>query len=586
MARILPSFIHHALHHVRPLPLFGLPLSLLFGLLVLPATDCRADDPPAPADAVPPQERIEKLLNTLIIEDAPGIAVRVQRGDQVLLDQAYGLADLAHHNPVTPETKFRIGSVTKHITAAAILKLAEQDQLQLDDTLDKYLPDFPRGEEVTITQLLNHTSGIASYTSQPEFMDTVLLATDEQEMIKSIASKPYDFDPGTKWSYNNSGYFILGHLIGKLSGKSYAEYLQAEFFTPLEMHDTGVHTPQPILRHEATGYSLTSSGFEKALNWDMSRAGGAGAIYSTTGDLARWTQAYFSGQVISPESIKLATAPLTIETTEEPIETQYGLGWFVDQNRGLDRISHGGGLQGFSSHLAYYPGEKIIIVVLHNALPAVPAVSPSQISDRIAEAFLSNKMTDPADRQVDTSVTAEAMQKLTGKYDYQTAVMEITFDDGQLYAQLTGQPKYQIYPASPTTYFWKVVDAEVEFKFDEDGQVIAAKHRQGLSNFTAPKIPERREVELAKEVLQRHVGIYRVTALGKIEVTLNGSQLMAKVEGQFPIAIFPTSENEFFYKIVPATIQFSDLQNDQSQAIKLEQAGQTFQGTRTPGEDP
>ncbi len=585
MARILPSFVHHALHHLRLLPPLGLLLSLPLSLLLPLATACPADDPPAAADSLPPQQRIEKLLNTLIIEDAPGIAVRVQRGDQVLIDQAFGLADLAHHNPVTPQTKFRIGSVTKHITAAAILKLAEQDQLQLDDTLDKYLPDFPRGDEVTITQLLNHTSGIASYTSQPEFMDSVLLATGEQEMIESIASKPYDFDPGTKWSYNNSGYFILGHLIGKLSGKSYAEYLQAEFFSPLEMHDTGVHTPQPILRHEATGYSLTSSGFEKALDWDMSRAGGAGAIYSTTGDLTRWTRAYFSGQVISPESLKLATAPLTIETAEEPIETQYGLGWFVDQHRGLDRISHGGGLQGFSSHLAYYPSEEMIIVILHNALPAVPTVSPSQISDRIAEAYLSNEMTDPADRQVDTSVAAETMQKLIGEYDYLTAVMEITFADGQLYAQLTGQPKYPIYPSSPTTYFWKVVDAEVEFKFDETGKVIAAKHRQGLNNFTAAKLPDRREVKLAKEVLQRHVGTYRVTTLGEIEVTLNGSQLMAKVAGQFPIAIFPTSENDFFYKIVPATMQFSDLKNGHSQAIKLKQAGQTFEGTRIARED-
>jgi len=177
------------------------------------------------------------------------------------------------------------------------------------------------------------------------------------------------------------------------------------------------------------------------------------------------------------------------------------------------------------------------------------------------------------------------MQKLIGEYDYLTAVMEITFADGQLYAQLTGQPKYPIYPSSPTTYFWKVVDAEVEFKFDETGKVIAAKHRQGLNNFTAAKLPDRREVKLAKEVLQRHVGTYRVTTLGEIEVTLNGSQLMAKVAGQFPIAIFPTSENDFFYKIVPATMQFSDLKNGHSQAIKLKQAGQTFEGTRIARED-
>ena len=521
---------------------------------------------------------IDERLQRLVAENAPGLALLAKRGDEVLYNQGFGLADLAHHAPVTPDTKFRIGSVTKNFTAAAILKLCDEGQLSVDDPLSKYLPDFPRGDEVTIAQLMNHTSGIYSYTSAPDFFSNVRLGTDEASWIKTFQDRPFDFAPGSKWSYNNSAYFLLGHLVSKISGKPYGQYLEETFFQPLGMEATGVHDPTTVLRHEAYGYSFTPSGFEKALDWDMSKAGGAGALYSTTGDLARWTSALFAGQVISDESLAAAVSPTILANGEN---THYGFGWFIDTHRGLPRYSHGGGLQGFSSHLAYYPEQDFTVVVLHNALPTAPGMDTAALSQKIAETFLSNQMTDPADRPIDATVSVETMKKYVGQYDYKSAVMTVSLENDQLFAQITGQPRFEIYPASPTTFFLKAVEAEMQFQLDEGGNVTGVRHKQGPTEFIAEQLPERKEVELAADILDRHVGDYEMGVLGKMQIKRSGKQLQAKLASQPSLAIFPTSENEFFYKIVPATITFSDLKDGVSQTIILKQAGQTFTGSRS-----
>ena len=173
----------------------------------------------------------------------------VARDGKVLLSHGFGMADLSHDVPITPTTKFRIGSVTKQFTAAAILKLQEEGRLSVNDKLSKFFPDFPRGDEVTIHHLLTHTSGIKSFTSKPDFMATVTSPATSDQMIDSFKNDPFDFDPGEELSYNNSGYFLLGLIIEKVSGKSFNDYLRDTFFEPLGMHDTGVHTSTAV--HQA-----------------------------------------------------------------------------------------------------------------------------------------------------------------------------------------------------------------------------------------------------------------------------------------------------------------------------------------------
>ena len=218
-----------------------------------------------------PDRFVDSILSTAESPTAPGIAVLVSRDGTVLFSKGWGMANLEHDVRVTTKTKFRIGSVTKQFTAAAILKLQEDGKLSVDDPLSKFIPDYPRGDEVKLHHLLTHTSGIHSFTSKPEFFATVASSTTPEEMIESFQNDPFDFSPGEKFQYNNSGYFLLGHIIAKVSEKSYGEYLRETFFEPLGMHDTGVHTATAILKGEATGYAVANDVAKTALDWDMSR---------------------------------------------------------------------------------------------------------------------------------------------------------------------------------------------------------------------------------------------------------------------------------------------------------------------------
>lgn len=566
----LPS-LPTATMNIQPRRLLASRFRLAAAFLILtPSLPAQAQE--KPASEIP--QRIQQLLQA----DEPGVAVLAKRGDEILLDYAHGLANLSHQVPATPQTKFRIGSVTKHITSTAILKLQEEGKLSIDDHLDRFFPNFPRASEVTIAQLMNHTSGIFSYTDAPEFFNGVTNPITPEDLVKSFQDKPYKFDPGTSWSYNNSAYFLLGEIVAKASGQSFADYLQSTFFKPLKLDNTGIHQGQVVYAHEADGYSFVDGKFLKALNWDMSHAGGAGAIYSTTHDLAGWVDALFAHKIINAESLQQALTPVVLpENVPDP---HYGFGWSIDTHRGLKRYSHGGGLQGFSSFLAYYPEHQFTVVVLHNALPAKPPMDTSALASKIAETLLAEHLAPLPTYTVDESVDAETQKKYVGKYDYVSATMVVTFEDNQLYAQLTGQPKHPIYPMSSTKFFWKVVDAQVEFVVDENGVVTGGKHSQGPANFFAARLPDREIIELSDETLDRYVGTYQLPLLGTYTIKRQGKHLVAQVKGQPAIEIYAYAETDFLYEIIPATVHFSNINDGQAGKVELKQAGQVFSGDR------
>jgi CubicO group peptidase (beta-lactamase class C family) len=528
------------------------------------------------ADLPTPEDTLDALLSDLQNEDSPAVSVLVSRDGEVLLSKSYGNADLAHHVAATGQTKFRIGSVSKQFTAAAILKLQEDGKLNVKDPLSKFLPDFPRGDEVTVHHLLTHTSGIKSYTDKPDFYGNVAASIRPEELIESFKNDPYDFAPGEGWHYNNSGYFLLGYIVAKVSDMSFDEYLKKQFFDPLHMNDTGVHTSTAILKHEATGYSFADGKFQKALDWDMSRAGGAGALYSTVEDLHKWNEAVFGGNVLSSETLQAAFTP--VELKEGVTGLRYGYGWVIDQHRGLRRIVHGGGLHGFLSVLARYPDENLTVVVLHNASPAAPGINPSSLADLLAETYLWQKMKPQVQYVVNPDVDPKTYRDFVGRYNYgQSAVLIVTVEDNRLFAQLTGQPKFEIYPKSANEFFWKVVDATVTFVRNEKGEVIAAKHEQGGVKFEAPKLKDESVVKLDPKELDKFVGKYDYKGLGVLTVTRKGDQLLAQMQGQPEFPIYPKSPTEFFWKVVQAEINF--VLDDDGTVTKAihKQAGQTIE---------
>jgi CubicO group peptidase (beta-lactamase class C family) len=519
---------------------------------------------------------VPKLLEEIVLDNAPGIAVLVARDGKVLFKKGFGIADLSHNVPVTTTTKFRIGSVTKQFTAAAILKLQEEGRLNVNDKLSKFIPDYPRGDEVTIHHLLTHTSGIKSFTSKPDFMATATAPATVDQMIASFKSDPFDFNPGEKFSYNNSGYFLLGHIIEKVSGKSYGDYLRDAFFEPLGMHDTGVHSSTAVLQHEATGYNYQGGKTAKALDWDMSRAGAAGNLYSTVEDLMRWNEGIFGGKVLSEESLKAAFTPVKLSSGEEPMMS-YGYGWMMGERRGLKTISHGGGLDGWLTMLTRFVDEDLTIVVFHNAMPPVPELVPSEVADFVADAFLWQKMKPQPRYEEDKTVDPTTFAAYVGRYDYMGAVMVVAVEGTQLTAQLTGQPRYPIFPAGGTRFFWKVTPAQIEFLKGDDGRVSSARHTQGGQSFIVKRLPDEKIVQVDRETLDRYVGKYEYPGIGVLTVRRDGGRFLAQMTGQPEFELLAKANDTFFWKVVAAEIKFVTGDGGKVEKAVHQQAGATFE---------
>ena len=256
-------------------------------LLVAPVSAQPAASPPPPS--LSPQEitlRVEEYMNAAMRINRFSGAVLLARDGQPIVSRGYGMANLEHGVANTPQTVFRLGSVTKQFTALAIVLLQERGKLSVNDPICKYLSDCPQAwQPITIKNLLTHTAGIPNYTEFPDFMKTAAAETTAAELTNRFRDKPLQFALGEKYAYSNSGYFLLGMIIERASGKAYADFLQENIFAPLGMKNSGYDNPVRIINHRAAGYALTRDGFMNAAPISMSTAYAAGALYSTVGDL-------------------------------------------------------------------------------------------------------------------------------------------------------------------------------------------------------------------------------------------------------------------------------------------------------------
>jgi len=521
---------------------------------------------------------INGVYSSLDGKAASGIAVLVSKDGKVIYKKGFGYADIEKKELISPDTKFRIGSITKQFTASAILKLQEEGKISVTDKLSKFLPDFPRADEVTIHQLLTHISGIHSYTSKPEFINKVTFPITEESLIAFFKNDPYDFNPGEKWLYNNSAYFILGHIIGKVTGKPYGEYLKETFFDPLGMTNTGVHSSTFSLQKEAKGYTKENGQYKLATNWDMSWAGGAGALYSTVEDLFKWDEALFNGKVLQEKSLKAGFTPVVLNNGKKPDNASYGYGWALDDYRGQEVIEHGGGLNGFISQLARYPKENITVALLTNISP--PEVSTN--SNTIAEYLLWQKMEKQKSNTVNTSVS-EDINQYVGRYDFHNgAVMIITAENNNLFTQLTGQQKFSIFPSGAGEYFWKVVDARISFVKNVNGEVEYGDFQQNGNKLKVAKLKDEPVVSIDKALYNLYSGKYDFGNNMTITVTRESDKLFVQATNQPKFEIFPLSEKEFTMRELNAKILFVKEPDGKVSKLVLDMAGQKKDVARLP----
>jgi len=407
-----------------------------------------------------------------------GVSVAVVKNGRTVLAKGYGFADLENDVPATAETVYRIGSITKQFTSAAIMRLAEQGKLSLDDTLQKFLPDFPsQGNRVTVRHLLSHTSGIKSYTSLgPKWARVVRLDLAPDSVVALFANEPFDFRPGDEWRYDNSGYFLLGMIIEKLSGKPYGQYLQDEFFTPLGLKSTIYCDQAPLIRHRAQGYApRPGGGFINAEPLSMTQPYAAGSLCSTVNDLAAWTLALSSGKVVSPASYKLMTTPGTLNDGKA---LTYGFGLGIGALGGHRQVSHNGGINGFISELHHYPDDSLVTVVLTNT----GALAAVQLERLIARRALGIKDL-PA-----LPIDASALERLVGEYGIGTTRLKVFIEGGSLRAQPPGAPAFGLKHIGGGRFVRDDND-DVQYEFAAGTPAPSFVRRQGGNVTTATRVP-------------------------------------------------------------------------------------------------
>jgi CubicO group peptidase (beta-lactamase class C family) len=309
-------------------------------------------------------------LATAALRNGPvaGLSIAVVKGRDTIVMKGYGLADVENDIPATAETVYRIGSITKQFTSAAVMQLVEQGKVSLDDDITKYFPGFStHGQRILVRHLMNHTSGIPSYTDIPSFGRVVTLDLPHDSLLAMVQRDSLMFSPGSGFYYNNTGYYMLGMLIEKVTGRPYGEYLDQQLFQPLGMRATRYCATGPIIKHRAQGYGAEHGSLVNATYIDMNLPFAAGSLCSTVGDMVKWESALFGGKVVSKGSLAQMTTPARL-TSSRPMS--YGFGLAPDTVRGHRVVGHGGGINGFISHEEYYPDDSLTVVVLANTAPA------------------------------------------------------------------------------------------------------------------------------------------------------------------------------------------------------------------------
>ncbi len=323
----------------------------------------------------------------------PGCSILVSSNGNVIYKEAFGMANIEQGSITSDETTFKIASITKQFTSTAILLLKERGLLTLNDKLSKYIPDFPKGDDVTIYQLLTHTSGIKNYTEENDLEERAQNPISAVELINIIKTLGYDFEPGERFKYNNSGYFILGYIIELVSGQSYEDFLHNNIFEPLNMTHTGVYKKGLNLPNEAIGYSYVKGKMNEVLDWDMSNIGGAGNLYSNVNDLFLWNEAVFNGKILSKKSLAEAFSPVLLLNGENAIQHgfDYGLGWSLDHSLISESIEHSGSLHGFTSSISRLYDDNISIIILTNKTVFDSGADIGALGIRIRRSIYNNR---------------------------------------------------------------------------------------------------------------------------------------------------------------------------------------------------
>lgn len=506
------------------------------------------------------------------VENFTGVAM-VARAGNIVWAQGVGRADFESDRANFVDTKFAIGSVTKQFTAAAIIQLQEKGLLGFDDPISKYFPDYPEetANKITIRHLLTHTSGIFNFTNIPAYTQWRGQDIPLEVQINAISTLPLEFEPGTKFSYSNSGYKLLEAIINQVSGKPWHVYVAENILTPAGMSNSGYDLSTVNEKERALGYLFEADSVPKRTELPVaSTPGGAGALYSTVGDLAKWDEALRGEKILNRASL---------ETMFTPFRDNYGFGFMIDSVAGYQRIWHDGLIDGFCTMFIRIPQEKLCIAVLAN--------NHTLDARRVANHLMAIALGLPYDLPVvKTSVAADTnkYQDYVGAYDLGNSQYRmITTEDGKLLSQRSGGTQMEIFPESQDMFFYQQNHATtIKFIRDDSGTVVAHEmHQEGVESRHEKMSAEQTAAILAKSaaikvdpaVFDRYVGEYMFSPVFSITIERKEDRIFGQATGQPQFEIFPKSETRYFLKVVDAEIEFSLGADGKAESLTLFQSG-------------
>lgn len=422
------------------------------------------------------QQKADALLTAYYQQDLFTGNVLIAQKGKVVFAKSYGLANRANNKQVNAGTEFRIGSMSKPFTALLIMQLQEQGKLKLTDALSQYIPDYPHGDSITITNLLNHTSGIKSVTSLPAYQQDRGGFKNVEDMVALFKNQPLNFAPGSLYQYSNSNYILLSYIAQKAAGKTFDVLLQQAILKPLKMTQSGLDADGRSSTNKALGYEAAADDdYTPVTDNNIGSYYGSGSMYSTAQDLLKWDRALYGTTLISEASKTLMFTPG---------KGNYGLGWEINTEHGRKVISHSGSVEGFKANIIRFPESETCIIFLSNYF--------NTKGPQICEALTAITFNEPYQmplKRTFVNLTEAALKEYEGTYQFNGAIsMKIEARNGKLVSIIPGQPVVALKPQPADRFYVKSNDADIEFARDNAGKIITLKLVKGKQSMDWMKI--------------------------------------------------------------------------------------------------
>jgi len=521
------------------------------------------------------EKEIDEIVSSAYIDSEPGVAILVAKNGQSIYRKAFGKANLELDVAMKPENIFELASITKQFTAVAILMLEEKGKLKVEDSLTKFIPDYPtKGKKITIHHLLNHTSGIKSYTS----MGLSELARKDMtptELIDYFKNEPMDFDPGEKYQYNNSGYILLGHIIEVVTKDTYENFIENQIFKPLGMISSRYGSMIELIKNRATGYQKDDKGFRNADYLSLTLPYAAGSLMSTIDDMLKWQNSLKTHKLIKKESLDKAINGSTLNNGKK---IEYGYGLSKGKLQGSVSYQHSGGIFGYTTNGIYLINEDVYVIGLSNCSCNDIGAITTKIAALVIDKPFPNKKNA-------ITLSKEKLNKWVGAYEFEQGVVRFIMPkDGKLVSQREGSTVFPIFSMSDTHFIFDEGTISYYFSVDDKGKKQVKMKTIGgeaIGKEINKKPPvENKEITVDNAVLKQYIGAYELKPEFNLVMTIEDGKLYAQATGQPKNQLFAKSQTRFFLKVVSAEVEFIKDDSGKYSSCVLYQGGQEMKGKR------